>query len=77
MHDYEIRLFKAEDNHPCIHLTSQASDYSAVRRAKRLAADSDAGFEVWRGLNCVYAETGRAPLNGWPTRSRPDSSVTA
>jgi hypothetical protein len=43
---------------PSIHLTSQASDFAAIRRALRLAAQADGaphGVEVWRGFDCVYA----------------------
>ena len=52
MQDYEIRLLGS--NTPSIHLTSQASDFAAIRRALRLAAKAD-GVEVWRGFDCVYA----------------------
>jgi hypothetical protein len=55
MQDYEIRLLGS--NTPSIHLTSQASDFAAIRRALRLAAKAD-GVEVWRGFDCVYAGTG-------------------
>jgi hypothetical protein len=59
---YEIRLLKADGKPSSVFATSQASDYAAVRRALRLAAEQD-GVEVWRGMECVYSDDRRYPLS--------------
>ena len=52
---YEIRILKTDRTASSIFMTSQASDYAAIRRALRLASDGNA-IEVWRGMDCVYSD---------------------
>jgi hypothetical protein len=52
MQQYEIRVLSS--GHPIsIIEAGYFSDHAAVRSAKNLAKDRP--FEVWRGLDCIYA----------------------
>jgi hypothetical protein len=52
MRDYEIRV-QSVGHTTAIIEEVHFSDHGAVRSAKKLAGDNP--FEVWRGLDCVYA----------------------
>ena len=52
MQEYEIRVLSS--GHPILVTEAKYfSDHAAVRAAKSLAHDRQ--FEVWRGLDCIYA----------------------
>jgi len=60
MHEYEIRVLSsghaaliAEE----IHL----NDDAAIRSARKLAGDRP--FEVWRGVDCIYAPAKASPTS--------------
>jgi hypothetical protein len=55
MREYEIRVLSAGQ---IILITSQlqVNDHAAIRSAQTIAADRP--FEVWRGMDCVYAGSG-------------------
>jgi len=54
MHCYQIRILRAAGETVVLE-NSYASDFAAVRRARR-AADEDDRIEVWRGMICIYSE---------------------
>ena len=52
MHEYRIKVLSS--GHPILVVdATHISDHDAVRSAKDLADDNL--FEVWRGLDCIYA----------------------
>ncbi|HET7083851.1 MAG TPA: hypothetical protein VFI23_03710 [Rhizomicrobium sp.] len=52
MHEYEIRVLSA--GHTVLILEeTHLSDHAAVRSGRKFAGDK--AFEVWRGLDCIYA----------------------
>jgi hypothetical protein len=55
MQPYEIRLHKRQRPTPAIYRTSQISDFSAIRTARRIADDGDT-IEVWKDMECIYAD---------------------
>ena len=62
MQTYEIRLHKRQQPTPAIYRMSQISDFSAIRTARRIAENGDA-IEVWKELECIYADPlQQAPL---------------
>lgn len=61
MHEYEIRILRADHSTATIIEVVHLNDNAAIRAAKKIADGND--FEVWRDLDCVY---GRAT----PTSSR-------
>ncbi len=61
MHEYQIRVLSS--GHPIVIIEAMhLSDHDAVRAAKNVAGDRP--FEVWRGLDCIYApsKTRLAPV---------------
>lgn len=52
MHEYEIRVLKADGSTGSISELVQLSDHAALRAARKLAEGNP--FEVWRGTYCVY-----------------------
>jgi len=52
MHEYEIRVLSSGHATVIIEQT-HLSDHAAVRSARKFAGDLP--FEVWRGLDCIYA----------------------
>jgi hypothetical protein len=60
MQVYEIRILPgAPGNGPTLIEASYVSDYSAIRSAQTIA--NGRGFEVWRGLECIFARNKPAP----------------
>jgi hypothetical protein len=52
MHEYRIKVLSS--GHPIVVIdAAHVSDHDAVKSAKDLADDKQ--FEVWRGLDCIYA----------------------
>ena len=51
---YQIRILRAAGETVLLE-NSYASDFAAVRRARRAAEDDDK-IEVWRGMDCIYSE---------------------
>ncbi|MEO8302128.1 MAG: hypothetical protein ABI608_10060 [Rhizomicrobium sp.] len=51
---YQIRILRAAGETILLE-NSYASDFAAVRRARRAAEDDDR-VEVWRGMDCIYSE---------------------
>jgi len=54
MNSYQIRILRAAGQTVLLE-NSYASDFAAVRRARRAAEDDDK-VEVWRGMDCIYSE---------------------
>jgi len=52
MREYEIRVLSSGHATVIIEQT-HLSDHAAVRSARKFAGDLP--FEVWRGLDCIYA----------------------
>ena len=62
MNVYEVRILGETSGKGGIVLQAQyLSDVAAVRAAKKLADGRP--FEVWRGIQCVYAATPAMYLN--------------
>ena len=51
---YQIRILRTAGETVLLE-NSYASDFAAVRRARRAAEDDDR-VEVWRGMDCIYSE---------------------
>lgn len=58
MREYEIRVLSSGHATLIIEQT-HLSDHAAVRTARKFAGDRH--FEVWRGLDCIYAPDKEAP----------------
>jgi hypothetical protein len=58
MHEYEIRVLTVGRGDTVIELL-HLNDHAAIRAAKKLA--NGKRFEVWRGLDCVYADATPTP----------------
>ncbi len=54
MDTYEIRVLTRDYETSRICVTVQASVFAAIRRAQATAQGGE-GVEVWRGLDCIYA----------------------
>jgi hypothetical protein len=52
MHEYEIRILRADRSTSVVMETMQLNDNAAVRAGKKIAEARP--FEVWRGLDCIY-----------------------
>jgi hypothetical protein len=53
MREYEIRILRSDRKTDIIMGMMHLSDHAAIRAAKKLAEARP--FEVWRGLDCIYA----------------------
>jgi hypothetical protein len=54
MHEYEIRLLRADQTTTTVLEAMHVNDNDATRAAKKIA---EAGlFEVWRDLDCIYGK---------------------
>jgi len=60
MREYEIRVLSSGHTTMIIE-QSHLSDHAAVRSARKFAGDRP--FEVWRGIDCIFAPT-KAPRAG-------------
>jgi len=56
MSSYEIRLSKPQSSTPTIMRVRRVSDFAAIRNARAIARDGDT-VEVWKGADCIYADT--------------------
>jgi hypothetical protein len=52
MQEYEIRILNQGHGDTIIEVV-HLNDHAAVRAARKMARDK--AFEVWRGLDCIYA----------------------
>ena len=52
MHDYEIRILRADRSTNAVIEVMHISDHAAIRAAQKIAEARP--FEVWRGLDCIY-----------------------
>lgn len=74
---YEIRILRPNAK-PFLVSTTMAGDFYALKRARALAGERD-GYEVWRGMKCIYRSPalsqlarnrkGRAALKTLPPRN--------
>ena len=58
MREYEIRVLSSGHATLIIEQT-HLSDHAAVRAARKFAGDRP--FEVWRGVDCIFAPAKTAP----------------
>jgi len=54
MHAYEIRILKNDRDLSLVFSSSQPSDDTAIRVARKLAADRP--LEVWREMECIWRQ---------------------
>jgi hypothetical protein len=67
MHEYEIRVLRADRSTIAVMEVIHLNDNAAIRAADRIAGTMP--FEVWRGLNCIYGGHLTEPSLRWsPTR---------
>ena len=59
MHEYEIRILKADGSPGVIMLEVHLSANAAVNKARRLAGERS--FEVWSDDRCVYSTANKSP----------------
>jgi hypothetical protein len=52
VHDYEIRILRADRSTNAVIEVMHISDHAAIRAAQKIAEARP--FEVWRGLDCIY-----------------------
>jgi hypothetical protein len=52
VHDYEIRILRADRSTHAVVEVMHISDHAAIRAAQKMAEARP--FEVWRGLDCIY-----------------------
>jgi hypothetical protein len=64
MHEYEIRILRADRSTAQILEVIHVSDHAAIRQAKKIAEACP--FEVWRDLDCIY---GRSSTHAQPLSS--------
>lgn len=62
MREYEIRVLSSGHATVIIEQT-HLSDHAAVRSARKFAGNLP--FEVWRGLDCIYAPEKKARAAAW------------
>ncbi len=62
MHQYEIRILRADKTTATVMEVAHLSDLAALKAAKRIAGEKP--FEVWRDLDCIYRRA--------PNRTAPD-----
>ena len=70
MHEYEIRILRADRTTDAILEVVHFDDHAAIRAAKKLAEARP--FEVWRDLNCIF---GRAQSPMAPNPPSPRSAA--
>ena len=58
MQDYEIRIINRDGALSLVAVDRHVSDFTAIRAALHLCKEGDKA-EVWRGDECVYADTPR------------------
>lgn len=68
MHEYEIRILRADKSTATVLEVMHLNDHAAIRSARKIAEARP--FEVWRDLDCIY---GRAAERDSPSAppSRP------
>jgi hypothetical protein len=66
MHEYEIRILRADRSTATIIEVVHLNDHAAIRAAKKMAEARP--FEVWRDLDCIYGKMQSPP---GPTSTRP------
>ena len=59
MREYEIRVLSSGHATLIIEQT-HLSDHAAIRSARKFAGDRP--FEVWRGVDCIYASAKAPPM---------------
>jgi hypothetical protein len=59
MGEYEIRVLNSNGTCSAIIEQIQLNDHAAIRSAQKMARGQP--FEVWRGLDCIYAGSAPAP----------------
>ena len=69
MDEYEIRVLNSNGTCSAIIEQIQLNDHAAIRSAQRIAKEKK--FEVWRGLDCIYAGSIAAPVPYPTARDRP------
>jgi hypothetical protein len=64
MHEYEIRILRADRTTDVLIEVIHLNDNAAIRAAKKMAEARP--FEVWRDLDCIYGgQPSERPLR-WP-----------
>ena len=69
MGEYEIRVLNSNGTCSAIIEQIQLNDHAAIRSAQKMARGQK--FEVWRGLDCIYAGSVAAPVPRPTARDRP------
>ena len=59
MHEYEIRILRADRTTDTIIEMLYLTDQAAIRGARKLAEARS--FEVWKDLNCIHGRKGKQP----------------
>ena len=63
MREYEIRVLSS--GHVALIVEEiHFNDHAAIRSARKYAGDRP--FEVWRGVDCIYAPAKTPPTNAGP-----------
>jgi hypothetical protein len=70
MHEYEIRVLRADRCTGAVMEVTHFDDDAAVGAARKIAGTMP--FEVWRGMDCIYGEH---PIG--PPRPSPPSRPSA
>jgi hypothetical protein len=71
MPEYETHILDCDGQASLTATSYQASDFAAVRSARKLCGDGE-GLEVWRDGKCIYSQpAARAPILPWPVAGRP------
>jgi hypothetical protein len=68
VHEYEIRILRADGGATLITAEIQLNDNAAIRSAQKLAKGQK--FEVWKGMDCIYG-TGTTPSRDGPPSNSP------
>jgi hypothetical protein len=69
MDEYEIRVLNSNGTCSAIIEQIQLNDHAAIRSAQKMARGQQ--FEVWRGLDCIYAGSIAVPAPDPTIRDRP------
>ena len=70
MHEYEVRILRADRTIRTMYEFVHLNDRAAIREAEKLANGSS--FEIWRGLDCIYATADRPPAR--PPDAKPPNA---